>query len=147
MTTEERFWSKVNITDNDKCWEWKAGANGEGYGVFYPNGAIGGPVRAHRYSYEITHGAIEPGKLILHSCDNPRCVNPHHLRQGTQSDNLMDREKRKRGNYYCSNRTACKNGHEYTSESTYITKKGTRECKICRRLCQAKSRNRKKGLL
>lgn len=39
-------------------------------------------------------GPIPEGMLVLHSCDNPRCVNPVHLRVGTVSDNASDREQR-----------------------------------------------------
>jgi hypothetical protein len=28
--------------------------------------------------------------VVQHSCDNPACVNPHHLRVGTQHDNVHD---------------------------------------------------------
>lgn len=30
----------------------------------------------------------------LHSCDNPPCVNPHHLRWGTNRENALDRAER-----------------------------------------------------
>ena len=33
----------------------------------------------------------DPGtKLVLHSCDNPRCVNPNHLRLGTAKENTLE---------------------------------------------------------
>lgn len=39
--------------------------------------------------------------LVLHSCDNPRCCNIHHLRIGTPHDNVDDRMKRHRQRNVC----------------------------------------------
>jgi DNA-directed RNA polymerase specialized sigma24 family protein len=41
-------------------------------------------------------GPIPAGRLVLHSCDNPPCVNPEHLRAGTQRDNRRDAVIRRR---------------------------------------------------
>ena len=30
------------------------------------------------------------GKVIMHTCDNPACVNPEHLVLGTQQENVQD---------------------------------------------------------
>ena len=46
--------------------------------------------RAHRVAYELYKGELEQGKVIMHQCDNPKCVNPDHLEQGTHHDNNMD---------------------------------------------------------
>lgn len=48
---------------------------------------------AHRVAYceanNLNIGDIK-GKVVRHTCDNPRCVNPDHLLIGTQQDNMND---------------------------------------------------------
>ena len=39
---------------------------------------------------------IPDGSVIRHSCDKPACINPNHIRVGTQFDNIQDRNKRDR---------------------------------------------------
>jgi hypothetical protein len=87
----ERFWSKVDKTDG--CWLWTAYRNGHGYGKVSINGT---PRRAHRVAWELTHGEIPEGMDVLHSCDNPPCVNPAHLHLGTHTTNMREMFARKR---------------------------------------------------
>lgn len=54
--------------------------------------------KAHRVSYEMRHGPIPDGLNILHDCDNPNCVNPSHLKAGTQQENMRDASLRGRLN-------------------------------------------------
>lgn len=85
---ERRFWKKVNSDfDWDKCWEWKAGKDNEGYGVIRVSSKV---IRAHVLSYELHFYEVPKGLHVLHECDNPPCVNPHHLKLGTHLDNMKD---------------------------------------------------------
>jgi hypothetical protein len=56
-----------------------------------------GYVLAHRAMYEFKTGPIPVGKVVMHTCDVPLCVNPAHLRLGTQADNLIDMRAKGRG--------------------------------------------------
>lgn len=81
------------IKNEEGCWGWKGPKAVTGYGVLMVNGKL---MLAHRFSYEIYSGKIPKGKHILHSCDTPSCVNPAHLRPGTDADNAMDKISRGR---------------------------------------------------
>ena len=89
----------VEITTSG-CHEWRARVtcNPEGrYGVLPPIAARQiGESLAHRAAHVLAHGPIPDGLLVLHSCDNPPCVNPAHLRAGTRQDNTRDMWERGR---------------------------------------------------
>ena len=89
-TLEERFWDKVDRRGADECWEWTGARKHDGYGVMRPTGQRSGPpAKAHRVSAQLAGMDIE-GKFVLHSCDNPPCVNPAHLRPGDRRENFAD---------------------------------------------------------
>lgn len=90
-----RFLEKFDIGKENDCWEWKASKNKDGYGKFW---AKGKHLLSHRVSYAYFIENIPNGLFVLHSCDNPSCVNPKHLRVGTHSDNMKDRHDRSRYN-------------------------------------------------
>ncbi|MBK7086996.1 MAG: HNH endonuclease [Flavobacteriales bacterium] len=81
-------------TKGDGCWLWHGTKHAYGYGVFLLPGDV--PVRAHRYAYERVHGPIPDGLVVMHSCDNPPCVNPAHLSLGTRDDNNRDMSQKRR---------------------------------------------------
>ena len=101
----ERFWNKVYlfhaITDED-CWEWIAAKDKDGYGQFNLILEDGRKtmVKAHRFVWEQYKGPIPEGLHILHSCDCPPCVNPSHLRLGTNQDNMDEMDAKGRRRHY-----------------------------------------------
>lgn len=92
-SAEERFWSKV--VKGEGCWLWRGSLNNKGYGLFNLSREAG-LVLAHRHSYAESRGPIPEGLLVMHSCDEPRCVRPEHLALGTIADNQADMARKGR---------------------------------------------------
>lgn len=89
----EKLLARIATNAQTGCWEWTAAKDAYGYGAVYAWGKVR---KAHRVSYEIHKGPIPIGLDILHSCDNPGCLNPDHLSPGTDKDNAADRVSRGR---------------------------------------------------
>jgi len=84
--------SLISVYGKDPCRIWVGAKSGK-YGTFWHGGK---QIRAHRFSYLMHKGKIPSGKIVMHDCDNPLCVNPKHLTAGTQSQNIKDSVKRGR---------------------------------------------------
>lgn len=70
----------------DACALWPYATDSRGYPKIMRRGAIR---YGHRWVAELYHGIL-PGQVAAHSCDNPRCVNPWHIRATTQADNIAE---------------------------------------------------------
>lgn len=92
-STEERFLEKVKMVESG-CHEWQSTLSKIGYGKFWLDGKT---KYAHRVGYRLFKGEIETRQMVLHKCDNRKCVNPDHLYLGTSSDNAKDKATRYKG--------------------------------------------------
>lgn len=85
---------------NMECIEHTQKGSVEGYG-FAKRLVAGVRVGAklHRWVYcDANHLNISDiaGKVVMHTCDNPRCINPAHLRLGTHKENTQDMVAKRR---------------------------------------------------
>jgi hypothetical protein len=71
---------------------WTAYTDRDGYGRFSLKGK---KKRAHRVAARLD-GRDPTGQVVRHTCDNPGCVNPDHLKIGTPKDNAGDMVRRGR---------------------------------------------------
>lgn len=142
MTTEDRFWSKVDKSAD--CWLWLGTLNNRGYGKFNLDGRM---LLAHRVAYEMAIGPIPAGCDLDHvatrGCRHRHCVNPAHL------EPVMHRENLLRGTGFAAvntSKTHCPQGHEYTAENTYLNPNpdGGRICRTCKRARDAAYRARRR---
>lgn len=89
----ERFWARVKKQE-DGCWIWLGSKSDKGYGGFPYEDSHN--ARAHVVAYKLNKGPIGQGLQVLHTCDNPSCVNPDHLYTGTHQGNMDDMVRRHR---------------------------------------------------
>lgn len=88
----ENFWPYVDsLSGASSCWPWTKLKNKAGYGIVHvPRSRGGNKLLAHRVAFLLGREDIPDNMCVLHTCDNPPCCNPDHLKIGTQADNLRD---------------------------------------------------------
>lgn len=96
MKIPEKLLKKKIMANIEKkksgCWEWTRAK--VLYGTLW-DGEKMQPV--HRLSYELfkSKKKVPKGRVVMHSCDNPPCVNPKHLKEGTNQENMIDARRRR----------------------------------------------------
>lgn len=82
------FWRMVDRKGPNECWPWALSVDERGYGHVT---VAGWHTTAHRAAYACINGRPPRNAVVMHTCDNPPCCNPAHLRIGSQADNMMDK--------------------------------------------------------
>lgn len=110
--------------DTDECVNFSYRVNTLGYSQ--PRLNNGKQVYAHRFSFcwenNIPYEDIKD-LCVMHSCDNPGCVNPKHLSSGTWAQNNRDRADKKRTVVSISRRKLSKEDVENIKKRYDPTKK------------------------
>ena len=115
----------VACLDQTHCDEWEGCRTEKGYGIVW-HPAIRNKMRAHRLVWMQNHGEIPEGMFVIHSCDNPSCINIDHLSVGTHADNMRDMAAKGRAKN--SNIVECQRGHQ----DFEMRSDGKRRCRTCR---------------
>jgi len=131
----ERFARKVAHGSGDECWEWQGAVRADGYGAFCVR--TGNLSLAHRFGYELGRGPIAEGMTLDPLCRNRRCVRTDHLEAVTLAEN---KRRGMSANAINARKTHCDHGHEFSPTNTRIGQNGWRQCRMCKRLVDARAR-------
>lgn len=132
----ELFLRHIEIDNLSGCWKWKGSLDKDGYGFFGSSMEWG--KRAHRFSFMYFRKPLLEGLTIDHLCRNKSCVNPYHLEQVTNKENL--RRAKNQVSTINSKKTHCKRGHELTGYNLIIKCGYKRTCRKCSNMMERKRR-------
>lgn len=83
-TVEDVLTNTLRVGD---CLEWQGPLHTNGYAKIGKT-AVFKSASLHREVFSLLHGDRPP--VVMHTCDNRKCINPQHLLGGTQQENIMD---------------------------------------------------------
>jgi len=128
-SVEERLRLRLNPAVSG-CLEWTGSVDSYGYGRISVNGKM---VGTHKVAWELQHGPVPAGLMVLHHCDNRPCCNVGKcLFLGTSAVNTADMIAKGRRASVMAERTHCPRRHPYDEANTYVYPDGRRGCKACR---------------
>jgi hypothetical protein len=122
-----RFLSKIRVRNEGDCWEF-IGKDHNGYKKHHVSHRC---IMSHRLSYAIFKNKLNTDMVIDHICKNRGCVNPDHLREITNKENVTIYSSSPVAKNYM--KTKCINGHDLSGKNLKITKRGYRQCRNCQR--------------
>ena len=92
-SVKTRLYNGADTSNELGCWIFAGGKDKDGYGWF--SIPMAGIVKAHRASAWLDGQDIE-GLIVMHSCDNPPCVNPRHIFAATHLQNEVNKDLKAR---------------------------------------------------
>jgi hypothetical protein len=81
-----KLYSRIVVDPVTGCWNWLGAKTGGRYPAIARNDGSGRQIGRH----------LRKGMQALHTCDNDGCINPAHLYEGTQKQNMQDKHARGR---------------------------------------------------
>lgn len=126
--------------DESGCWLWTGHKTPGGYGRFSCSEVQTASMYAHRVAYMTFVGAIPEGLELDHLCRVRHCVNPNHLEAVTPRENTLRSNGPSALN---ARKTHCPHGHPLSGENLYRAPDGSRHCRVCQKVSQAKHLRKK----
>lgn len=83
----------ANTNEKEGCLEWAGKVHRTGYPVCSNYGLFKSQA-LHREVFRLLHNYYP--EVVMHTCDNPRCIKPEHLVAGTPRTNMEDMDRKKR---------------------------------------------------